>query len=115
MLRTSRAIACANLVLVASLLFSAPPAEAYCNHDPTVYNTGTVTGTGNTCTDAQSALQANLQATASVLCESIYGVNAGYENYSETLNACVQNGVGKATTGSASFKCFVCTCPRCGG
>jgi hypothetical protein len=114
MLRISRAIACASLVLVASLLLSAHPAEAYCNHSPTVYNTGTVTGTGNTCTDAQVALQGNLQATASAQCESLYGPDAGYENYSETLNACVQNGIGKAMTGSASFTCFVCTCPRCG-
>jgi hypothetical protein len=99
-------------VLVASALFllSASPAAAFCSHKPTVYNTGTLVGTGSTCTDAQNNLSGLLFNTAEANCQSLYGDDASVEFYVESLNSCEPNGVGKKQTGSAQYKCVVCVC-----
>jgi hypothetical protein len=105
----------AGLMVSALYLLSATPAAAVCSHKSTVYNTGTLTGTGNTCADAQASLEGNLFGTADANCQAIYGDNAGIDTHTESLNSCVQNGVGKLQTGSMSYTCVVCVCfaPRC--
>jgi|GEM_PF-3487724 len=107
-----RGLVYSGLMVSALFLLTAAPAAAFCSHPSTVYNTGTLTGTGNTCPDALASLEGNLQSTASFNCQDIYGPDADVDfgTYSESLNACVQNGVGKLQTGSASYKCIVCHC-----
>jgi len=104
-----RSIVYAGLILSVFLLLSAIPAAAFCVRQPTLYNTGTLTGTGNTCTDAYASLESDLLGTANANCVATYGENSSFGDYSESLNACVQNGVGKLQTGSAQYRCFVCS------
>lgn len=110
MSRGYRGIAWAGLTTAALCLLSAVPAAAICSHPAPVYNTGTLTGTGLTCTEAQTNLQVALSSAATFNCIAIYGSNADYDlsTYMETLNSCQPNGVGKQETGSASYKCLVC-------
>ncbi len=76
-----------------------------------VYNTGTLTGTGNTCSDADTDLRVILDAAATSNCMTIYGPNADvyWSSYVVTVNSCQPNGVGKKETGSASYQCISCS------
>jgi hypothetical protein len=116
MYRKCRGIVYSGLVVIALFLLSASPAAAFCHHYTTVYNTGTLVGTGSTCANAQTSLQSNLYSTADSNCQSLYGADAGVDSYTESLNSCEVNGVGWKQTGSAQYTCVVCACvgPRCG-
>ena len=110
-----RGIIYTGLIVSSLFLLSATPAAAFCIHKPTVYNTGTITGTGHTCADAQASLKSNLFGTANTNCQAIYGLSAEMDTYTESLDACVKNGVGNLQTGSMSYTCMVCICasPHC--
>jgi hypothetical protein len=110
MYRTCRGIVYPVLVVSALFLLSASPAAAFCSHKPTVYNTGTLVGTGSTCANAQANLSGLLYNTAEANCQSLYGENASVDSYTESLNSCEDNGVGKKQTGSAAYTCVVCVC-----
>lgn len=110
MYRKCRGIIYSGLILSALFLLSASPAAAFCYHNPTVYNTGTLVGTGSTCANAQTSLESNLYSTADANCVSLYGDNAGVDSYTESLNSCEANGVGWKQTGSAQYTCAVCNC-----
>ena len=107
-----RGITYAGLVVAAMFLLSPAPASALrCYRPSTVYNTGTLVGTGFTCQAADQSLRANLQLTASSNCQTIYGDNADADwvgSYTETVNGCEPNGSGYKETGSASYQCIVC-------
>lgn len=101
---TYAALSTAGLFLV-----SVAPASAFC-YNTGFFNTGTVVGTGSTCSAADFDLRANLDATAEAYCQDNYGANAQYYNptYSTTLGSCQSNGIGFREEGSASFQCHVC-------
>jgi len=99
-----------GLVVSTFVFLAAKPAAAFCSHKPTVYNTGTLTGIGPTCTDAQYSVEGNLFNTAEANCQAIYGEDGEVDSYTETLNSCEPNGTGKLMTGSAEYTCVVCHC-----
>jgi hypothetical protein len=104
-----RGLTYAALSVAGLFLMSAAPASAIC-YDTAFFSTGTVVGTGLSCTAAHQDLLGNLQATANNYCQAHYGADAQYNDstYSFTANGCEVNGVGYRESGSASFQCHVC-------
>jgi hypothetical protein len=102
-------------LVLGAVLLAPKPASAICIYEDPVYDTGTLTGTGGTCSQAQSDLESNLHATALQNCIAIYGQYASVDSFTETLNGCEPNGVGQLETGSAEYTCKICGCfgPRC--
>ena len=93
-----------------TLLPSPAAAGVKCHTLPAVYSTGTLTGTGSTCADAQAMLSGNLFATATDNCIQLHGDNSDVSTFNEMFNSCVPNGSGKLETGSAQYQCEICTC-----
>lgn len=115
MLERCRGIACAVVIMGAMSLLLASPAAAVCVRYTDVYDTGTLTATGSTCSDAQFSLGINLQGTANANCQALYGQYASAYNLVETLDGCQPDGIYQMATGSAQYQCQICGCfgPRC--
>lgn len=95
------AASCLALVVV---VLHARPALATCYCSAPSYSTGTDSGTGSTCAQATSNLEAKLRNTAGQNCADI-----GYPClFQMTTGACFWNGTAYQVDGSATHHCNNC-------